>query len=367
MYWGFFMADRADEKYIKETLELAAKARGKTSPNPLVGALVVKNGKIVGRGFHKKAGTPHAEIHALDMAGKKARGADLYVSLEPCCHFGRTKPCTKEIIAAGIKRVVFAMTDPNPKVKGKGAAELRRAGIEVVPNVLKNEAAVLNEIYLKNIQTGRPFVTLKIAQTLDGCIATKSGESQWITGPEARKAVHRLRSEYDAVLIGAGTAAKDNPALTVRAVGGRDPYRIVLSKRLNFPKNIDLLKKNDDSKTIIATSKKSAGKLKSTGATVWGIRSRRNDLSLPDFLRQAEAFGISSILIEGGAGLAGSFIRERLIDKYIFFVAPALIGDGIPSIGDFGVKRLNKAVRLKDISSRMIGRDLMITAYPGDK
>jgi len=360
------MAEKADEKYITETFELAARARGKTAPNPIVGAVVVKNGKIVGRGYHKKAGTPHAEIHALRMAGQKAQGADLYVSLEPCCHFGRTKPCTKEIIRSGVKRVVFAMTDPNPKVKGKGARELRRAGIEVSANILKNEAATLNEVYIKYIQTGLPFVTLKIAQTLDGCIATETGESKWITGTEARKMVHRLRSENDAVLIGSGTAAKDNPSLTVRSFRGSNPYRIVLSQNLHFPQSIDLIKKNVDGKTIIATSTASAGKLKSHNAEVWKIKGRKGSLSLPDFLNQAGRFGITSILLEGGASLAGSFIRERLVDKYIFFIAPTLIGKGINAIGDLGIKKLAGAVKLKEISSRPTGRDLMITAYPGD-
>jgi len=361
------MADKAYEKYIRETFVLASKASGRTAPNPMVGALVIKNGKTVGHGYHKKAGTPHAEIHALNMAGEKARGADLYVSLEPCCHFGRTKPCTDEIIKSGVKRVIFAMTDPNPKVKGKGAAKLRRAGIEVIPNILKDEASRLNEVYVKYIQTGLPFVTLKIAQTLDGCIATKTGESQWITGSEARKMVHQLRACHDAVMIGAGTAAKDNPSLTVRSVRGQNPYRIILSKDLNFPLNIALLNKNTDSRTIIATSREASQKINSDKVAVWNVKSRKSGLSLTDFLKRAGEFGITSILLEGGASLAGSFIREGMIDKYIFFIAPTLIGGGVGSVCDLGIKKLNKAIKLSGVSTRFIGRDLMITAYPGDK
>ncbi len=364
-YWGFFMAGKAHEVYMGEALQMAEKARGKTSPNPLVGAVIVRNGNIVGKGFHKAAGTPHAEIHAIRNAREEANGADLYVTLEPCCHYGRTGPCTDEIIKAGIKRVYYSLTDPNPKVKGKGAAALRRAGIEAVPGLLRGEAERQNEVYLKFIKTGRPFVCLKLAQSLDGCIAASNGESQWISSEASRKMVHLLRSQYDAVAVGAKTANIDNPSLTVRSVRGKNPYRIIISASLNVRKNLDLFRKNDDHKTILAAPKKNIDRFKIKNLTTWGIRSKGNGLSLEDFLNRAGQFGITSILVEGGAGLAASFIRAGLVDKFIFFVAPKLIGGGISSIADLGVGHPSEAIALKDMNWKESGKDLMVTAYPG--
>lgn len=332
----------------------------------MVGAVVVKKGEIIGEGYHHRAGTPHAEINALRQAGNSAMGADLYVSLEPCCHTGRTGPCTEAIIAAGIKRVVYAMSDPNPRVKGKGASRLRKAGLIVESGLLEQRARELNEKYIKFITTGKPFVTLKIAQTLDGNIATSTGDSRWITGDKARREVHKMRAEHDAIAVGAGTVRTDNPSLTVRAVRGNNPYRIVLSSRIEFPLKQRLFTENEDHKSIIVTSKMSAAKLKNTSVTVWTVPVNKSGLSLKAFLYKAGKEGIGSILLEGGAGLAGSFIKEGLVDKFVFFIAPKIIGQGIGSIGDLGIKRLDKSVMLTETKTRMVDNDIMLTAYPGE-
>jgi len=364
LYWGFFMAVKADEKYIAISLKLAKKAIGKTSPNPMVGALVVKNNQIVGHGYHKKAGTLHAERIALNKARNLSKGSTLYVSLEPCCHYGRTDPCTRAIIDAGIKRVVYSIKDPNPKVNGKGIMELKKAGIEVVGCVLANEARRLNEVYLKYITTNRPFVILKLAQSLDGRIATANGISQWITGPEARKYAHRLRSYYDAVAVGSGTVRTDNPQLTVRLVKGNNPYRIIISRSLNFPRSINLLANNEDCKTIIATSSKSARRLKIKNLIIWEIKENKNGLSMVDLIDKAGQFGISSLLVEGGSGVATSMVKNRLVDKFHIMMAPMIIGRGIEAVNDLGVRDLEKAMRLREYKIEQMGNDFLLTGYP---
>jgi len=356
--------DKTDEKYMALALELAAKAIGKTSPNPMVGAVVVKNGRIVGQGYHKKAGTLHAERIALNNAGKLAKNSILYVTLEPCCHFGRTDPCTKAIISAGVKRVVYSITDPNPKVNGKGARELKKAGIEVVKGVLAELARRQNEVYLKYITTNRPFVVLKMAPSLDGRIATLNGISQWITGPEARKYAHCLRAKYDAVAVGAGTVRADNPSLTVRLVKGKNPYRIIISRHPNFPASFNLFKNNKDCKTIVATTAKAANKLKMKNLVVWKIKENKDGLSMVDLVDKAGVFGISSLLIEGGSGIATSFLRERLVDKIHVMMAPMIIGTGIQAVNDLKIRNLEKALRFKDYQIDKIGRDILFTGYP---
>ncbi len=361
------MAEKAEKKYIALALELAEKARGKTSPNPMVGAVVVKNNRVVGQGFHKKAGAPHAERIALNKAGKSSKGSTIYVSLEPCCHVGRTDPCTDAIIKAGVKKVVYAIKDPNPIVNGCGIKCLRKAGIEVTGNVLTKEAKRLNEVYLKYIITKRPFVVLKMAQSIDGRIATSTGHSQWISGQDSLKFAHQLRAEYDAVVVGAGTVKADNPSLTVRLVKGNNPYRIVISRNLDFAKDINLYKFNDDNKTIIATSAKSADKLKIKNLIVWKIEENKNGLLLADFLDKAGQFGISSMLIEGGSGLATSFIREHLVDKYHFVIAAMIIGKGRETIKDLGIRHLDNAIRFKEYEVGKIGKDCLFTGYPEDK
>jgi diaminohydroxyphosphoribosylaminopyrimidine deaminase/5-amino-6-(5-phosphoribosylamino)uracil reductase len=363
------MATKADRQYMARALELAAKGRGKTSPNPMVGAIVVNRGKVIGEGYHQALGKAHAEVVALKKAGSKARGATLYVTLEPCCHTGRTGPCTDVILAAGISRVVYASKDPDPRVSGKGAATLRRSGIEVVNGVLKKETTKLNEGYFAFHQLGRPFIIAKTAQTLDGKIATSSGQSKWITGRESRRFAHRLRSEVDAVIIGSTTVTKDDPELTVRLVRGSNPYRIILSANLSFPMDSRLITVNDDYKTIIATSTSSARRLTrkkiSRTPIIWSLRLDQSGLVDPaDFVERAADFGLRSLLIEGGGKVIGSFLRAGLIDKLLVFTAPKVLGGGIDAITDLGIRQLDRAVKLERMQVETSGGDLIISGYP---
>jgi diaminohydroxyphosphoribosylaminopyrimidine deaminase/5-amino-6-(5-phosphoribosylamino)uracil reductase len=362
------VGEEDDEKYLKFALRLAEKGRGKTSPNPMVGAIIVKDGRIAGRGYHKKAGSPHAEINALKEARGEACGATMYVNLEPCCHYGRTKPCTDEIIKAGVKEVVLALKDPNPLVNGKGIAQLRKAGIRVRMGGQRNEARKLNEVYLKYISTGRPFVVLKMAQTLDGRIATVSGDSRWISAPETRKYVHKLRAEYDAVAVGAGTVLADNPRLTVRSVKGKNPYRIIVSRHPAFPRSINLFKNNGDAKTILATSSDWADRVRADNLITWTVREEKNGLSLNDLLDKAGGFGITSVLVEGGSRLATSFIEAALVDKYCLFIAPKIVGDGINAVGNLNIKRMARALTCREfVYDKSLEPDLLFIGYPERK
>ncbi len=360
------MASENDKKFLQLALGLAEKGRGRTSPNPLVGAVVVKNSGIVGQGYHKKAGSAHAEVLALTAAGRKAANATLYVNLEPCCHYGRTHPCTGEIIKAGIKRVVFCIKDPNPLVAGKGAIQLRKAGISVTSGILKNEAQRLNEVYLKYIKTDRPFVTLKTAQTLDGRIATTDGNSKWITGVKARKLAHQLRAENDAVAVGSGTVRTDDPQLTVRSVRGENPYRIIVSRQANFSSSLNLFRNNDDARTILATTEKSSNKIKSKNLIVWTIRENKDGLSLDDLLDKAGQFGITSLLVEGGGTLATSFIKAGLVDKHYLGIAPKIVGNGISSVGELNIRTISQAIMFKDFEydCETYAPDVLFIGYP---
>lgn len=362
------MAVDNGERYLRLAIDLAEKGRGRTSPNPLVGAVIVSNGQIVGRGYHKKAGSAHAEINAIIDAGSDTRGATLYVNLEPCCHYGRTRPCTTEIIKAGIREVVFSLKDPNPAVRGKGAAQLRKAGVKVRSGLLRKEAEKLNEVYLKYIRTGLPFVVLKTAQTLDGRIATSTGDSRWITGVKARKIAHRLRAECDAVAVGAATVRADNPQLTVRLVKGRNPYRIILSRNLNFPRSINLFRNNQDSRTIVATTERSADRLRMKNVIVWKVKENRDGLSPQDFLKKAAQFGITSLLVEGGSALATSFLSAGLIDKHYVFISPRVIGLGVDTIGNLGLKKMADAIVYNNLTlDRSCLPDLLLIGYPEGK
>jgi diaminohydroxyphosphoribosylaminopyrimidine deaminase/5-amino-6-(5-phosphoribosylamino)uracil reductase len=367
IYWDYFMAEETAEKFMQLALRLAEKGKGLTSPNPMVGAVVVKEGRIIGRGYHKRAGMPHAEIMALREAKKAARGATLYVNLEPCCHYGRTDPCTDAIIKAGIREVVYAIKDPNPKVNGKGAAALKKAGLKVSGGLYQMQAARLNEAYTKYIATGRPFVILKTAQSLDGRIATLTGDSKWISGLDGRQFAHRLRAEADAVMVGAGTVRADNPRLTVRLAKGRNPYRIVLSRHADFPGSINLFKHNKDAKTILATSEKSAGQIKVKNLIVWSIKEDRFGLSLDDLLEKAGRFGITSLLVEGGGRLATSLIRKDLVDKQYLLIAPFIIGRGTDGVGELNIRKLTRAVRFGEWVFKPCGTDILFTGYPARK
>jgi diaminohydroxyphosphoribosylaminopyrimidine deaminase/5-amino-6-(5-phosphoribosylamino)uracil reductase len=354
---------------MDRALSLALRGAGKTSPNPMVGAVVVKDGDIVGEGFHAGVGKDHAEVVALKRAGEAAAGATLYVTLEPCCHTGRTGPCTEAIIQAGIKRVVYPIKDPDPRVNGRGGARLRRAGISVRCGVLRDRGRLANEKYLGHLANGRPYVTLKTAQTLDGRIATARGDSQWLSGPDSLKFAHRLRAENDAVMVGMGTVRADNPSLTVRLVRGKSPYRVVLSRSLNFPRECRLLKSNQDQRTIIASigqaTRKFARRRHADELIFWELKSGSDGMiDLKDFLGRAEEFGLRSILVEGGGRLATSLLREGLVDKYVAIITPKVIGEGISSVGDLRIRKLSRAIGFDRSSFTASGADIIFSGYP---
>lgn len=353
--------------FIKRTLALASRARGMTSPNPLVGALLVKNNRIISEGYHKKAGTPHAEVIAIEKAGNKAAGSTLYVSLEPCCHKDkRTPPCTENIISSGIKKVVIAMKDPNPKVSGKGIAELEKAGIQTIAGVLEDKARKLNESYIKHITTGMPFVILKVAMTLDGKIATPEGESKWITGEKARKMVHRLRGSSDAVMTAIGTVKADNPMLTCRVSGYKNPVRIIIDPRLETMPDSHVA--SCPPETIIVT--RSANdkefmrkKFKEKGISFIEYQSEKLDLKW--LMRELGKLSITSLLIEGGSSLSSYCLEAEIVDKVMFFITPKIIGgrDSFTAVGGKSFRKLEDAYQIRDIKTRQIGEDILIEGY----
>lgn len=359
-----------DRRYMKLALELAARARGRTSPNPMVGAVVVKEGKIIGQGYHLKAGTPHAEIHALNEAGKAAAGSTLYVTLEPCCHYGRTGPCTGAIINAGVSRVVTAMGDPNPLVAGEGIRLLRSAGIEVTAGVLEEEARVLNEVFVKYITTGRPYVIAKAAVSLDGKIATRSGKSKWITGAEARAYGRQLRDWYDAIMVGIGTVLADDPALTTRLPdgGGRDPVRIILDSRSGIPLNARVLTQESEAPTIIAVTAQAPPEklegLRKNGVEAL-IVNEGPQVDLAELMRLLGERGITSVLLEGGAMVHGSAFSAQIVDKVAWFIAPKIIGgrDAPGPVGGMGADSPADAAVLERVKISHLGADLLVEGY----
>lgn len=366
--WGFLMAVRSDEKYMQRALQLAAIGVGRTSPNPAVGAVLVKSGRVIGEGYHAGPGKNHAEIEAIKQAKGRAKGATLYVTLEPCCHQGRTAPCTEAIIAAGIKRVIAAVKDPNPIVNGRGVRTLRRKGVEVTLGLSGKEARALNEPYFFYHEKQRPLVIVKSAHSLDGRIATKTGDSKWITSKEARRYAHQLRAEVDAVIVGAETVRTDDPKLTVRHVKGKQPYRIVVTSSGKLPANCHLLQDNENKQTIVATTEQGIKRLnrvlKNSDTTVWLVKERRGRIDLNSLLQAAYRFGFQSLLVEGGAALATSFWKARLVDIYLSIMAPIVIGDGVDAIGDLGIKSVQEALRFKDTELNMLGDDLLFVGRP---
>ena len=354
-------------------LRLAAKGRGQTSPNPLVGALVVKNGRIVGRGYHHGPGQPHAEILALKQAGARANGATLYVTLEPCCHIlKRTPPCVPAVIQSGVRHVVVAMVDPNRMVKGRGIAALRRAGIRVTTAVEHEEARQLNRPYLHWITTGCPYVILKAGMTLDGKVATAKGESRWITGPLARQEAHRLRSLVDAVVVGVGTVLKDNPTLTARLsdrplkLARRQPLRVVVDSRLRTPPTAMVCAKQVHAKTLIVTTSRASQlrrrPFEQSGVEVVSVALKNGRVSFPALLRMLGQRAITSVLIEGGSTVNASALREKLVNHVVLYLAPTLMGgqDAKGVIGDRSPRRLAQALALRRVTVRRIGEDLLV-------
>ncbi|MCE9672927.1 bifunctional diaminohydroxyphosphoribosylaminopyrimidine deaminase/5-amino-6-(5-phosphoribosylamino)uracil reductase RibD [Myxococcus stipitatus] len=360
--------DRAvAEFFMRIALEEAAKGLGRTSPNPVVGAVLVKGGRIIARGYHKKAGTAHAEVVALEAAGARARGADLYSTLEPCDHYGRTPPCSMAIIEAGVRRVICGSADPNPKVSGKGVARMRRAGLKVVTGVLQEEADQLNRPFFKAIRTGLPWVTLKAAATLDGKLATATGDSRWVTGEKARAWVHRLRDSVDAILVGANTVRHDDPKLTTRLPGGggKDPLRVVVDSHLRLSPGYTVFTQKSPARTIVATLEdpegRKARRFLAQGVEVWQVREKKGRVDLKAVLRRLNMEGLNHVLVEGGAQMYGSFLRERLADELVLFLAPKLLGrEGLSWAGDLGVKEMAQALSVKDLTFEQVGQDVLL-------
>lgn len=342
-------AVQMDVAHMSRALRLAHRGLGFTAPNPAVGAVLVKNGRIIGEGYHRQAGGPHAEVAAIENATESVRGATLYCTLEPCCHEGphkRTPPCTRRIIAEGIQRVVIAALDPNPEVNGRGVAILRRAGVQVTVGPLADEAARLNEIFAANVRLARPFVHLKAAQTLDGRVATETGDSRWITDRAARTEAHRLRSLYDAVLVGAGTVRRDDPSLTVRHIEGRNPRRIVLAGRKPLPPDLTIFTDAQSSNTL-----------------VYRPRGDAVDVDLAWMLQDLLQREIRSVLVEGGARVLSSFVQWSLWDKVTLFIAPRLLGGGISVLSGLAYERIAEAVELQGCLFSRVGNGMMVSGY----
>lgn len=360
-----------DQHYMRIALELAARGTGWTSPNPMVGAVVVKDNDIVGQGWHEKAGGPHAEVHAIDDAGEQAAGATIYVTLEPCHHQGRTPPCTEKILSAGIRRVVMAMRDPNPNVRGGGAEYLTQKGLRVTSGVCEAEARRLNENFIKYVTTQQPFVTLKCAATLDGRIATRTGDSKWVTGEASRKFVHELRHQSDAILVGVNTVKTDDPLLTTRRGDqtSKNPIRIVLDAHLSIPENSKILRIPSDSDTLIITGNSNPSPRRDailkTGAKIIDADVKDGRINLSALMPRLGAMGITSLLLEGGATVAGAALRAKIVDKIYFFYAPKILGgdDGVPMCSGPGPKLMKESLPVRDIRVRRFDDDIMIEGY----
>jgi diaminohydroxyphosphoribosylaminopyrimidine deaminase/5-amino-6-(5-phosphoribosylamino)uracil reductase len=355
-------------------LALAEQAQGRTAPNPLVGAVIVNGRRIVGRGYHRRAGAAHAEIEALRQAGRRARGATLYVTLEPCNHYGRTPPCCDAILAAGIRRVVIACRDPNPLTDGRGVARLRRAGVRVSEGLLRDQAQRLNEPFTKAMTRRLPVVIAKVGQSLDGKIATSRGESRWITSTAARRMAHAWRSRVDAILVGVNTVLRDDPLLTARGVGSRPDrlVKVIVDSRLRTPVTARCLSRRSPAPTLIATLARAPSRaelLRRRGVEVLVLPPRRGRVPLRPLCERLVRRGIHSVLLEGGGEVLASALAERLVDRAVFFIAPKLIGGrGAPgAVGGEGISRLIRAVRLAEVRVRRVGPDLCVegrVVYP---
>ena len=366
------MMDETHIAFMQRALDLARRAKGRTSPNPLVGAVIVKDGKVIGEGYHQKAGAPHAEVHALNAAGEDAKGATLYTTLEPCCHWGRTPPCTEGLIRAGIAQVYVGEVDPNPSVAGKGVQQLQNAGINVHVGVLRQEAADLNEVHRKYIQTGRPFVILKTAMSLDGKIATASGESQWITSEASRQRGHEVRDAVDAILVGRGTVARDNPALTTRLQDrkGQDAIRIVLDSHGRTRPDARIFNTESEAGVIMAVTPEAptenVNTLERADAEVIAVPDAHNKVCFKSLMEILGKREITSVLIEGGSQINASALAAGIVDKVMCFIAPKLIGgQHAPGpIGGVGIQSLTEAVNLQRMRVTPIPEhDILIEGY----
>ena len=360
-----------DRHFMNMALDLAAKGEGFTSPNPMVGAVVVKDGQVVGRGYHQVAGGPHAEVNALDAAGDLAKGATLYVTLEPCNHTGRTPPCTRKILELGVKRVVAAMQDPNKKVTGGGLEFLAQNGVQVSTGVCEAQADKLNEAFTKYVSSGRPFVTAKCAATLDGRIATRTGDSRWVTGETARRFVHQLRHRVDAIMVGINTIRNDDPSLTTRLPDqqGCDPVRIILDTHLSISPDARVLRQVSTVPTILVAGPAAEGNkkraLEKTGARVVEVSLKNDLIDMNALMERLGTMELTSLLIEGGSRVLASAFNSAIVDKVCFFYAPKILGgdDGVPICRGPGVELMSQCIAINDIAVHRLGDDVLIEGY----
>ncbi|MBI2869325.1 MAG: bifunctional diaminohydroxyphosphoribosylaminopyrimidine deaminase/5-amino-6-(5-phosphoribosylamino)uracil reductase RibD [Chloroflexi bacterium] len=357
-----------DEDYMKLALRLARRGWGWTSPNPMVGAVIVRDGRIIGTGYHRRFGGDHAEIEAIRDAGGATEGATIYVTLEPCSHHGKTPPCVDALLRGAFKRVVIAALDPNPAVNGQGAEKLRQNGVAVTAGVLEAESRRLNEAHFKFMSTGLPLVTLKYAQTLDGRIAAATGRSRWLTSEPFQRYTHHLRAGHDAILVGAGTVLADDPLLTVRLVRGRSPRRIVLDSSLRIPPESRVLTDRQAPTLVVTTARADAGKLqdlRAAGVEVLVAReNERGEVDLAGLLPVLGQRGVTSVMVEGGGRVITAILRQRLADRLVIGMAPRIMGRGIEAVGDLGVTDVSQSLPLAFEKVARLGPDLVIEARP---
>ena len=372
------MEENINEKYMRMAIELAKKGAGAVNPNPMVGAVVVKNGEVIGRGYHKFFGGPHAEVYALEEAGKEAEGATIYVTLEPCSHYGKTPPCAKKIIDMGIKKCFIGSSDPNPKVAGKGVAMLKEAGIEVVENVLKEECDEVNQVFFKYIKTKIPYLFVKCGITLDGKIALSNGISKWITNSIAREKVQYYRNKFMGIMVGINTVLTDNPSLTARIENGVNPFRIIVDPNLQIDENCKVVKNNEDEKTVIITSQKNLFTEDAENTEIQ-IKQKRlaeenkvkfifidgEKFSFRKMLEEIGKAGIDSILLEGGETLISLAFEENVIDGGEIFIANKILGDSRakPFISGFVREKMEEAVQLTNVRNNIYGENVGMEFY----
>lgn len=355
-----------DEGFMRQGLALAERVLGLTSPNPAVGCLVVRGRKVIAQAATSVGGRPHAEAEALRMAGERARGATAYVTFEPCSHFGQTPPCAGALVEAGVKRVVIGCIDPYPPVRGRGAALLKRAGVQVIAGVCESECKRLNEGFITRVTRGRPFATLKLAESLDGRIATSLQDSRWISSPASRELVHRWRRESDAVMVGAATVVADNPRLTCRIEGGRDPVRVIVDARLACPADARVFRERSKSPAMLVTTAENVARARRrygrARVEVIGAPAQNGEVALDEVAREFARRGWCKVLIEGGAHLAASALRAGVIDRVAFFLTPQIFGCGMPAVEGLAVARVRDAIRLDNLLARPVGGDWLLEA-----
>ncbi len=360
--------EEADRRFMREAVSLAESVLGFTSPNPAVGCVIVRAGRVIAGGATARGGRPHAETEALRQAGAKARGATAYISLEPCAHHGQTPPCAEALVGAGIRRAVIGCRDPFPRVRGRGTAILCQAGIEVSIGVLAEECRRVNEGFFHRVATGRPFVILKLALTLDGRIAARGGDSRWISSPASRAIVHRWRRECDAVIVGAGTVIADNPRLTCRTAGGRDPVRVIVDGRLRTPPTAQIFTQRSAAPTLLVTAQANLRRARTRygfgNVEVLAGRSGPGGIRLRGLMAEFGRRGWNKVMIEGGAHLAASALREGVVDRIAFFIAPRILGCGSPAVQGLGFESVNRALRVTGVSVRSVDRDWLVEGRP---